>query len=283
MAELFKLTRPGDIDLEIRAWAQQNAHAVAFYIHGAQSHSGWLYETGPEVAGHGVAVYAADRRGSGNSKGVRGDIESFRIWIDDYIAVIDWVRARHPDLPLTIVGQSRGGSISAALAADPRARWEAIVFVAPALDQHLRYTEEQRRARTVDRRTELTIDVAIPDEHYSQDPTYLRFMAEDSAMLRRVSPRLIAELLALDLHVAGLGAPFAGRPALFLAPTRDLIVDLTLARTAFMRLTDGTGLTMTCPAEDHYIEFSAWRQHYWRLLAIYATTLGFERTTTTRT
>lgn len=277
---MLQLSRPDGVTLAVHAWVPATPRAVAFYVHGLQSNGSWLYETGPAVAAQGIALYAADRRGSGKSGGDRGDVESFRDWIEDYLAVLDHVIDKHRGLPLTIVGQSRGGSIATALAADRRARWDAILFVAPFLDQHFRQSEEQRRARAADRRPEPTIQVPIPDEHYTVDPAFLRFMKQDGTMLRRVSPRFAAELLAMEEHIVALGAPFAGRPALLIAPSKDLIVDLDLARAGFTRLTNGTGTTMVCPAEAHYIEFSSWRRSYCRFLTAYAASAGFSTEST---
>jgi alpha-beta hydrolase superfamily lysophospholipase len=275
--QLHRHARPDGAKLAVHAWVPEAPRAIAFYIHGLQSHGGWLYETGPTIAADDIAVYAADRRGSGQSDGARGDVESFHDWIEDYLAVLDWVATKHAGLALTIVGQSRGGSIATAVAADGRSRWDALLFVAPFLDQHFRQSEEQRRARAADRRPDPVIKVPIPDAHYTIDPEFLRFMAHDPSMLRFVSPRFAAELLALEHHIVGLGAPFAGRPSLFLAPAVDRIVDLEIARAGFARLTANTGLTMVCPAEAHYIEFSAWRQRYCKLVGIYAITAGLER------
>src|SRR5687767_14534269 len=139
--------RPGDVTLALHAWIPAEPAAALLYVHGIQSHAGWLFETGPALAARGVALYALDRRGSGRSGGERGDARSFRDWLDDYAHAARHVRERHARIPLTILGQSMGGSIVAGLIADGRAPRDAVILCAPALGQmHARLTVEQRQA-----------------------------------------------------------------------------------------------------------------------------------------
>jgi alpha-beta hydrolase superfamily lysophospholipase len=59
--------------LALHCWTPQPTSAVRgllYYVHGIQSHAGWLFETGPELARRSVVTYALDRRGSGRSGGV---------------------------------------------------------------------------------------------------------------------------------------------------------------------------------------------------------------------
>ena len=72
-------------------------------------------------------------RGVGNSAGTH-DMHMGEV--DDAEAVYDWLRAQHPELPLSLLGFSFGGFVAAALGGRLEARGEQlahIVMVAPAV------------------------------------------------------------------------------------------------------------------------------------------------------
>jgi alpha-beta hydrolase superfamily lysophospholipase len=233
-----------------------------------------LFETGPALAESGVAFVGADRRGSGLSGGDRGDVDSFQRWIDDYAAVLGSVRERYPSLPLTLTGQSRGGAIAAAVAAQVDG-WQALLLAAPHMNQHVRLSEAEWSRRRAARRVSPMVKIPIPDEHYTNDPELLRFMAADELMLRYYTPRYGAELLALDEHIANLTTFPRDRPAVCVMPAVDRITDTAIAGDGFARLTGGSGLLVSTPADAHYLEFSCWRRPFWKLLAVYAISGGF--------
>src|SRR6266566_5022028 len=62
------------VELHYLRWSSGPAppRAVVVFLHGIASHGGWFGETAGDLLERGVAVYAPDRRGSGQSGGPRG-------------------------------------------------------------------------------------------------------------------------------------------------------------------------------------------------------------------
>lgn len=265
--ELTTITRDG-IALALHHWRAAAPRAVVCYVHGTQSHAGWMFETGPALAAHGCTVYALDRRGSGASSGRRGDVESHRQWCDDYLGVLADVRARHRELPLLLVGQSFGGAIAAGVAYDPRAEHDALLLVAPLLVPKPGPPWQGRPEGE-------PIAVTVPDDWYTSDPRYLAFMASDSLMVRALTPRFHRARAELAEATLARGAPLADRPCALILPRRDRIVDLVRAREVFDQLAGGRGIVIELPTEDHFIEFSPCRSILWHLEAAFAETRGF--------
>lgn len=80
--------------------------------HGYGSHSG-IYEHVVEafnVKGYGVYIY--DHRGHGQTKGTRGHVSSFEVFMDDLHQIINIIKNNHPDLPIYTLGHSMGGLIA---------------------------------------------------------------------------------------------------------------------------------------------------------------------------
>jgi alpha-beta hydrolase superfamily lysophospholipase len=265
----------GDVRLAIHRWLPEAPRAVAFYIHGIQSHAGWLFETGAALATSDVAVYALDRRGSGKSGGSRGDVESLDILFSDYVQAIGAVRRRHPDLPLTLVGQSLGGGILAGLVTSGHAPYDALVFCAPALGQMRVKLSESERERVRANETTLPEPVLLKDADYTADPRYLAFMGNDELMLRTITGRTRKTLLELEeLYMNGVGR-WRAAPVAFASPRVDPIIRLDAARTAFGELTNERGIMVEFPSQLHYLEFSPCRDRFWSWLIGYVRSGGY--------
>ncbi len=104
----------GGLKIFTRTWrpAAASPRAVVVIVHGFNSHSGQYLWVGDQFVAHGLAVYAIDLRGRGQSEGERFYVEK----MDDYIADIDTLvttaRAENPGLPVFLLGHSAGGVIS---------------------------------------------------------------------------------------------------------------------------------------------------------------------------
>jgi len=85
---------------------------VVVISHGLNAHSG-LYEwAAQQFTSSGLAVYALDHRGRGNSGGERFFVKKFADWTEDLATFIDIVKEREPGLPVFLLGHSAGGVIA---------------------------------------------------------------------------------------------------------------------------------------------------------------------------
>jgi alpha-beta hydrolase superfamily lysophospholipase len=268
----------GDVALALHRWVPEEVRGVIYYVHGIQSHGGWLFETGPFLAERGIALYALDRRGSGRSEGQPGNSE-FEVWLDDYAAGLRRVRAAHPGVPLTILGQSFGGAVASALAVhDVDPEYDALVLVAPAINQ-LRVPGTSQ-ANFIARPGEAVpalpalvetafVPIPIDDRQYTSDPRYLAFMRDDAQMLRTISKNHRRAQIGLAARYMTGAAVLARKACLLVLPRTDTVVSLELARATFEYLVPH-GFVIQIPTDDHYLEFTNMRAAYLELLAAIA-------------
>ncbi|AUA08221.1 Putative lysophospholipase [Streptomyces malaysiensis subsp. malaysiensis] len=264
--DVFDLPAPDGTPLAVHHWSPADPAAAVFYLHGIQSHAGWLFETGPALAERGVRVYAVDRRGSGRSGGTRGDLADARTVLDDYALAFAHVRDRSPELPFTVVGQSLGGSVLAALLArgDLRAA-DAFVFCAPALgQQRARHGADGLGALRALTGTE-RVPVPLADEDYTDGRAYLAFMANDHLMLRQTTLRTRAAMVAFEDGYAAAPGPVTRRPVHLAVPQSDPIIDLGAARAVLARLAPQS-VERSFPVRRHFLEFTEARTAYWSWL-----------------
>jgi alpha-beta hydrolase superfamily lysophospholipase len=107
--------------------------AVMLALHGFNDYSNAFTEAAEEWAAEGIVTYAYDQRGFGAAArpGIWPGADTL---VQDLAAAARLVGARHPGLPLYLVGESMGGAVVlAALAEDPPPPAEGAVLVAPAV------------------------------------------------------------------------------------------------------------------------------------------------------
>lgn len=265
--DVCTLTAGDGLRLALHRWTRPGNRAVLFYLHGIQSHAGWLFETAPALARRGVDVYALDRRGSGCSGGLRGHLPSAQQVLEDHAQALDRVAAVAGSRPLVALGQSLGGSILAALwAASNLPGVRRLVFCAPALgQQRTRHTPDALRALRAasgeDRRV-----LPLDDGDYTSVPRYSAFMANDHLMVRQVTVSTLATLVRIE-DVYADGARPAPLPVTLVRPERDPIIDLDVADSVLRSLSPEPVQVRRFDADRHYLEFSSARSAYWDWLA----------------
>ena len=266
MNDVVMFDRPGAA-LAVHTWASTEPRAIVFYIHGTQSHAGWLFETGPALRVAGLTVIAVDRRGSGASEGTRGDITSYVTWCDDYAAALADTRTRYPKLPLLLVGQSFGGALAVELARRADSPHDALLLCSPLL--------VPRAANAPpDAPVDQPIAITTPDAWFCSRERYLAFMAADDRRLRALTPRFHAARVAMAAEYLAAEGALAAKPAMLVLPRHDRIVDLATTRATFTKLTASSGVIVELPTDDHYLEFSPAQRTLWQLEALYATSAG---------
>lgn len=120
--------------LPYRRWAPEGQpRAVIVALHGMNDHSAAFRLAGPWWAEHDIVTFAYDQRGFGAAPG-RGVWAGERRMTDDLRAVVALVGARHPDVPIAVVGESMGGAVAiSAFASDRPPAADQLILLAPAV------------------------------------------------------------------------------------------------------------------------------------------------------
>ena len=129
------LTTPDGARLPMRAWLPETAEpaAVVVALHGFNDYSQFFDGPGRFLAGRGIASYAYDQRGFGGSPN-RGLWAGSETMMEDARAAVTAVRARHPETPLYLFGESMGGAVVMTLMAGPAPpEVEGLILSAPAV------------------------------------------------------------------------------------------------------------------------------------------------------
>ncbi len=126
------------IRIFVRSWTPPSApRGVLVICHGVNSHSGQYLWAGAQFASAGLAVFALDLRGRGQSDGERFYVEHVDDYVSDVAATIALAKSRYPGLPVFLLGHSAGGVVSASYVLDHQSELtgficESFAFQVPA-------------------------------------------------------------------------------------------------------------------------------------------------------
>ncbi len=130
-AEVF-VTRDG-LRLGLRHWDAENPRAVVVALHGMNDYSRAFEMPASRWATLGITTYAFDQRGFGRSPGT-GFWPGANAMRQDIADFVDVLRARHPGLPVVVLGESMGGAVVlSALDKGPDPQADGYVLIAPAV------------------------------------------------------------------------------------------------------------------------------------------------------
>ena len=119
--------------LPYELWAPAEPKAVIVALHGFNDYRTAFAEAAQWWAGRGLVTYAYDQRGFGEApeRGIWGGSAAMA---SDARAFVRLVKARHPGLPVYLIGDSMGGAVTLlALAGENAPEVAGAVLVAPAV------------------------------------------------------------------------------------------------------------------------------------------------------
>jgi alpha-beta hydrolase superfamily lysophospholipase len=101
------------LGIAFRSW-RPPGHVRAFVVivPGFNAHSGYYAWVAAQLVSRGLAVYAIDLRGRGQSDGERFYVETFDDYVRDVEAVVSVARSREGSLPFFLLGHSAGGVVA---------------------------------------------------------------------------------------------------------------------------------------------------------------------------
>jgi alpha-beta hydrolase superfamily lysophospholipase len=212
--------------LPLRAWLPDGEpDAVILALHGFNDYSKAFEAPGQWWAEHGIATYAYDQRGFGETA-YPGQWSGTETMAADATVVSTLIAARHPGVPVYLLGESMGGAVALVAmtgAAPPPAK--GIILVAPAVWARDTMPAYQRVALWIAART-------IPwarfsgrglDIQASDNIEMLRALGRDPLYIKKTQVSAMEGLADL-MDAALAGAPKLAAPTLLLYGEKDQVI-----------------------------------------------------------
>jgi alpha-beta hydrolase superfamily lysophospholipase len=220
-----KVQGPGGLGIFVRSWNPGGTPRGAVVIcHGVNSHSGYFTWAGEQLAADGLAVHALDLQGRGRSDGERFYVERISDYVHDVHAVVTLAKARHPGVPVFLLGHSAGGVVSCVYTLEHQADiaglvCESFAFQVAAPDFALAVV------KGLSHLAPHAHVLRLKNEDFSRDPQVVRAMNDDPLIANEVQPtRTVAELVRADERLKR-EFPLITLPVLILHGTADKVTN----------------------------------------------------------
>lgn len=189
----------GDLQIFVRSWRPEGKpRGVVVIVHGFNSHSGHYFWTADQLVAGGLAVYALDLHGRGQSDGERYYLEKFGDYLNDVDALVKLAKSREPGLPVFILGHSAGGVISCCYTLEHQAELAGLICESFAFQV---YAPDFALAvlKGLSHLAPHAHVLKLPNKEFSRDPKVVEAMDNDPLLAHEVQPtRTVAEMARAD-------------------------------------------------------------------------------------
>jgi len=121
------------VKLPLRHWLPtQKPDAIVLALHGFNDYSRFISDAAHYFSRHGVAVYAYDQRGFGQSEN-RGRWPGKDAFAQDVQAFVKTLRARFPHTPVYLFGHSMGAAVALHALTSKAVDVDGVILAAPAI------------------------------------------------------------------------------------------------------------------------------------------------------
>ena len=174
------------------------ARGVVLLVHGFNSHSGYYAWVADRLVASGLAAYAVDLRGRGQSDGERFFVESMEDYVHDVETLAAIAREREPGLPVFVLGHSAGGVVACVYALEHQSELaglvcESFAYQVPAPDLALAVLKGLSHIAPH------AHVLKLENKDFSRDPGAVQAMNEDKLIANEVQPtQTVAAMVRAD-------------------------------------------------------------------------------------
>jgi len=199
---------------------RQDPRGVVIIVPGFNAHSGYYAWVAEQLVAAGLAVYAVDLRGRGNSDGERFYVKDFDDYVSDVASVVALAKSREPGLPIFLLGHSAGGVVSCLYALGHQSEIaglisESFAFQLPAPDFVLAVF------KGISHLAPHAHILHLKNETFSRDPKVVQALNDDPLVGQETQPsQTMAAIVRADERVKQ-GFPLIKAPVLIIHGTLD--------------------------------------------------------------
>jgi alpha-beta hydrolase superfamily lysophospholipase len=231
------MSRLLDTPLPGFGFVADDARATLLIVHGLAEYADRYREIARELSARGIATFAFDQRGHGNSPGTRTHVDRFDQFVGDLGVASRAVRERYPELPLFIWGHSMGSIVVLLAVAAGSCAARGAITTSNSLEVFRRTPDPtnglfRAAARILPR---VRIPLGLDATKISSDPSVQRAYAADPLIPGTASLRLIVEF-ALACERCRESAPRITLPWLVVHGEADEIAPASGSRVLIERL-----------------------------------------------
>lgn len=223
--------------LSFRDWSikdrRKKVKKIIICIHGLHSHGEKFILLADKFIKHNWNTYSLDLRGHGLSWSDEpndgfhdfGDIIDYKLWIRDTLEFIEFIKKKHPSVPIYLIGDSMGGAVSTYVA-EKFTKLSGMLLLSPALKAFtsVEIGLVKKAFLTFSKRNTLSIQSSEHDSFTSNSAIYIHYQQADPLRMRRISPRYYEQILKMLYQLKKVNLKNFPPVVLFYGG-KDLVID----------------------------------------------------------
>lgn len=220
-----------------RKWQGDCARAVFLLVHGLGAYSRRWDDLVRFFLPYGISSYAIDLKGFGETKSVRGHIDSFQVYYHDIKTLRDIIEKEHSGKKIFVVGESLGGLIVFTLASFSPRLFNGLICISPAFKNRLNFNlfDYIKIFFFLLFNPKKQFKMPFTEAMCTSDEDYQKRIKDDKNEHRLASSRLLFSTLLAQIR-ARILKPNIKMPVLFLVPGHDEITDSSATERIFKKL-----------------------------------------------
>lgn len=220
-----------------RTWQTVSTEAVVVLIHGMGAHSARWSFLGDFLMERGVYSYALELKGFGETKTLKGHIDSLNMYYDDMIDLLNIAVSENPGKKVYIVGESMGALLSFVLCQKEKNISDGLICISPAFVSKMKMSvmEYVRIFSSAVYNPRRQFNMPFTSSMCTRDEEYRKVMDDDEREHRYATSGLLSSLAGVQIR-AGILKNHIEVPTLFLIAGEDKLVDPEASRKVFRRL-----------------------------------------------
>lgn len=178
----------GGLKIATKSWKPTAApRGVMILIHGFNAHSGYMEWPAEQFTANGLASYALDLRGRGESDGERFYVENFSDYLADVDTLVNIARTENPGLPIYVLGHSAGGVIASSYVFEHQGEVAGLVCESFAFDVGLPHLVQLALQGVSHLAPHLHV-FSLNNADFSRDPAAVERMNNDPLIAKESQP-----------------------------------------------------------------------------------------------
>ncbi|MBL7158450.1 MAG: alpha/beta fold hydrolase [Candidatus Omnitrophica bacterium] len=243
-----------------REWTASDPEAVFLLVHGLGGHSERWKSLADFFLKKNISSYAIELRGFGETKELRGHVDSFKIYSNDILALRGIIEIENKDKKIFLIGESMGALLAFLLVPGEEDLFSGLICISPAFASRLNsstlYYVKIFLSLFYNPKKQFTIP--FTSEMCTRDPDCRKKMDDDKREHRLASSKLIFEIAKAQIKSAFLRKKI-DIPLLFLLAGKDMLVNSEASRRLFKTIRAQDKTLLEYPGMYHALSVDAER------------------------
>jgi len=244
-----------------KKWTTNNPDSVLLLVHGMGAHSARWNFLADFFIKNNISSYSIELKGFGETPGLKGHIDSFKIYYKDILELLEIIKKENPGKNVFLLSESMGSLIAFMMAIKHPSLFDGLICISPAFANGMKIeipdTIKMVMAAIYNPKKQFTIP--FNSQMCTRDVEYQKIMDSNPLEHRLASARLLINIIFEQIR-SNLLKNKINIPVLFLLAGKDMLVSPKASRAIFKGLKINDKTLIEYPEMYHALSIELGRE-----------------------